>query len=273
GCNREFSSEDVDYDLVARSRLFHFGYPTLMDRFFAEGGGELEKMFARAAQTGAATSLDLTIPDPDSPSGKADWREILERALPHVDVFVPSAEEILATMAPEEYGRIASNAAGGDMIDAVPEGLLRELGGRLLDCGVKVLLIKAGHRGAYLRTGDVAALNAKGFELPDENWSNREMWAPAFALDREKVQNASGAGDAAVAGFLAAMLDGTTVEAAAKCAMLAGRDNLYGADALAGLPDWQGMAGELLSERAPASDLRLSTAFEFCEDTGVWNAK
>ena len=271
GCNKTFSCEDIDYGLVGRSRLFHFGYPTLMDRFFADGGVELEGMYARAKEAGAATSLDLTIPDPDSASGKADWQAILGRTLPHVDVFAPSIEETLATLAPSEYERIISQAGGDDVADAVPVQLIRDLGERILDLGVKVLLIKAGRRGAYLRTGNVAGLNESTLSLPPENWSNREIWAPPFAVDPGKMRNASGAGDAAVAGFLAAMLDGANAEAAGRYAMLAGRDNLYGADALSGLSDWQTMSAELRTETP--EDPGLSSAFEFCRDTGVWNAK
>ena len=38
----------------------------------------------------------------------------------------------------------------------------------------------------------------------------------------------------AIGGLLAAMLKGETVERAGRCAMLAGRDNLYGADTVSG---------------------------------------
>lgn len=34
GCNRTFTSAALDEPSIAASRLFHFGYPTLMDAFF-----------------------------------------------------------------------------------------------------------------------------------------------------------------------------------------------------------------------------------------------
>ena len=141
---------------------------------------------------------------------------------------------------PATYARLLARACGGDLIDAVPQELYRRLGDQLLGMGAKVLLIKAGHRGAYLRTGDVATLNAAtALRLPAGNWSHREIWSPPFPVDRARFRNACGAGDCAVAGFLAAMLEGMTLEQAGRCAMHAGGDNLYGVDAISGLVDWK----------------------------------
>lgn len=65
-------------------------------------------------------SLDMALPDSESPAGKADWQGILENILPHVDIFVPSIEEILFMLDRPQYARILSGAAGRDMVDAVP---------------------------------------------------------------------------------------------------------------------------------------------------------
>lgn len=241
GCNAEFSSTDIDYSVVARSRLFHFGYPTLMRGLYDDGGAQLENMFARVRELGVATSLDLSLPDPGSPAGKADWRSILKRVLPLVDVFVPSIEEMLFTLAPEEYERLSSEA-DGNIIDAIPQDLYRTLGKEIIDMGVKALLVKASHRGGYLRTGADTAL-----QLPARDWENRELWIPPCPVETTRMVNASGAGDAAVAAFLAALLNGEKPEAAGHYAMLAGRDNLYGADAVSGLSDWESMTGNLLA--------------------------
>ncbi len=240
GCNGIFTAKDVEWDAVQRSRLFHFGYPTLMASMFADNGCELQKMFARTRKHGVATSLDLTLPDPDSAAGKVDWRRLLAATLPHTDIFVPSIEEILCMLEPAAYTRLMARACGGDLIDAVPRDLYRQLGDQLLAMGVKVVLIKAGHRGAYLRTADVSALTAAtALRLPSANWSGRELWAAPLPVDRARFRNACGAGDCAVAGFLTAMLEGMTIEQAGHCAMRAGRDNLYGVDALSGLSDWK----------------------------------
>lgn len=244
GCNGIFTSRDVDYTVVARSRLFHFGYPTLMAAMFAHNGAELNKMFARTRKQGAATSLDLTLPDPDSPAGRVNWRRLLAAVLPQVDIFVPSVEEILGMLKPEVYARLVARACGGDVIDAVPRELYRSLGDQLLGMGVKVLLIKAGHKGAYLRTGDVSALAASRLRLPT-GWGGRELWADPLPVDRQRFRNSCGAGDCAAAAFLAAMLERMPPAQAGRMAMRAGRDNLYGVDAFAGLTSWKEMKRSL----------------------------
>jgi sugar/nucleoside kinase (ribokinase family) len=64
-------------------------------------------------------------------------------------------------------------------------------------------------------------------------------------VDDARVQNACGAGDAAVAGFLSALLEGETLERAGRLAATAGRDSLYGTDTLGGLRDWTTMVATL----------------------------
>jgi len=246
GCNGVFTSTDIDYDIVGKSRLFHFGYPTLMQGFFMDGGAELRQLFTRVHELSVATSLDMTLPDPDSPAGKADWPAILAAVLPHVDIFVPSIEEVLFMMEPKQYARMLSAAGGGDIMDAVPRELVANMGNRILALGVKVLMIKAGAQGAYLCTGDVGKFNtATALELPADNWSHRKLWIPAFPADSSRIKNACGAGDCAVAGFLSAILEGADIEMAGRYAMLAGRDNLYGVNALSGLSNWNRMIEEL----------------------------
>lgn len=247
GCNGLFTAADIDYATVGKSRLFHFGYPTLMKRMFAHGGAELRKMFRRVRELGVATSLDLTLLDPDGAAGKADWRRILTAVLPYVDIFAPSIEELLCLLEPRQYARILSAAGNGNVIDAIPRKLYDRLGSRILALGVKILMIKAGQRGAYLRTGDVQKLNAAtALKLSGGNWSRRAVWIPAFPADRRRMKNACGAGDCAVAGLLSAMLEGVDIERAGRYAMLAGRDNLYGVDALSGLSDWKSMTDTIL---------------------------
>ena len=242
GCNRVFTSADINYATVGKSRLFHFGYPTLMESLFMNGGAELRRLLARVRKLGVTTSLDMTLPDSGSLAGQTDWRNILETILPFVDVFVPSVEEIIFMLEPKHYARMLSNAHGGDIMDAVSPDLVARLGNRIMAMGVKVLMIKAGHRGAYVRTGDVWKLNAAtSLNLPAENWNDRDLWISAFPADPRRVRNACGAGDCAVAGFLSAILEGADIEKAGRYAMLAGRDNLYGIDSLAGLSDWRRM--------------------------------
>ena len=52
-------------------------------------------MFSNVKDLDVLTSLDMTLPDPESESGKVDWKRILTRVLPYVDIFTPSIEEIV----------------------------------------------------------------------------------------------------------------------------------------------------------------------------------
>jgi hypothetical protein len=56
GPNDTFRAADIPYEVVRRSRLFHFGYPPLMKAMVADAGAELAQMFARVQ------ALGVTIP-------------------------------------------------------------------------------------------------------------------------------------------------------------------------------------------------------------------
>jgi sugar/nucleoside kinase (ribokinase family) len=242
GCNAVFTAKDIDYQTVAGSRLFHFGYPPLMEKLWAGHGAELGKMFKQVRGLGVATSLDMTLPDANSPAGQADWGKILANTLPLVDIFMPGIEEILFMLEPDQYACLLAGADGRDMVDVIPREIYDGLADRILEMGVTVLMIKAGHRGAYLRTGDVAKLNStSALRLPAADWSHRKSWCEPFPVAPRRFKNACGAGDCAAAAFLTAMLEGVEIGKAARYAMLAGRDNLHGHDAYSGLTDWAAM--------------------------------
>lgn len=251
GCNGVFTSDDIDYETVAKSRLFHFGYPPLMKKLWISNGAELQRLLRRVKDLGVVTSLDMALPDPDSPAGAADWQSILAATLPYVDIFVPSIEEILFMMEPDQYARILADAAGCDMAAAIPYDIFERLADRILAMGVKVLMIKAGRRGAYIQTGDIGKLNSStALGLSAGNWEHRSLWAAPLPVDSRRFKNACGAGDCAVAGFLAALLNGEEIENASQYAMLAGRNNLYGVDAYSGLSDWSEMVDYIESDRS-----------------------
>ena len=249
GCSKIFDMDFIDFKAVTESRLFHFGYPPLLREFYLNGGIQLQDMFAKVQEMGVATSLDFSLPDLQSESGKQDWLQIMKRVLPYTDIFVPSLEEVLQIMKPGEYARIISSAGNSEIIDLIPLSIIREIGRTIIELGAKILLIKAGHRGIYLLTGDISGLNQKeGFNLPEEDWNHRELWCDAYPADPEKVKNATGAGDTAAAAFLSAILDGTTAETALKLAAIAGRNNLYCQDIYKEINGWQEMEKEIKSK-------------------------
>jgi sugar/nucleoside kinase (ribokinase family) len=241
GCNHILCADDIDYELVAKSRLFHFGYPPLMEKFWSDGGAELKKMLERVHAEGTVISLDMTLPDANAPAGKADWQAILTEVLPLVDIFVPSIEELLFMLEPELYAKTAKTAEDGGFINAIPLETYHLLAERVFALGVNILLIKAGHKGAYIQTNNIKELNNSALQLSDVEGCPNGIWLSPLAVDAERFCNASGAGDCAVAGFLTALLNDEKIITAGKYAMLAGRDNLYGQDAISGLTDWPRM--------------------------------
>lgn len=259
GCSHLFDIRHIDFDAVAQSRLFHFGYPPLLKQFYLNEGAQLIELFAVIQEMGVVTSLDLSLPDPESESGKINWPEIIKRVLPYTDIFVPSLEEALQIMMPDKYAAMQLTSRNADIIDLVTIPTIREIGKRIIDAGVKIAFIKAGHRGAYLLTGDVSSLNEKtGFNLQKERWNNQELWCNAFPIDTAKVKNASGAGDTASAAFLAAILDGEDAEHSLKYAAMAGRNCLYCTDIYRELDDWAQMREELKSVSVKISNLKLA---------------
>jgi sugar/nucleoside kinase (ribokinase family) len=245
GCNRVFTAKDVDYNIVGQSRLFHFGYPPLMEALWANDGLKLKELLKKARSAGAVVSLDMTLPDPDAPAGKADWPAILSGVLPLVDIFVPSIEELIFMLEPKRYSRMKKQTAGGDLIDAIVKEEYELISQKVLALGVKILLIKAGHKGAYLRTGDLSRIGTSSLSLSDRQGCPAGTWFSALPVETGRIRNASGAGDCAVAGFLTALLKDEKIMTAGQYAMMAGRDNLYGQDALSGLVAWPRMEKSL----------------------------
>ncbi|MBN1203014.1 MAG: carbohydrate kinase family protein [Anaerolineae bacterium] len=220
GANHTFGADDVPYDRLRNARLFHFGYPPYMARMYANTGAELEDLYRRAKATGVITSLDMALPDPNGPSGRVDWARVLARTLPHVDLFLPSLDELVYML--------RRDAAP---ISEQPDTLISEIAAQALNLGAGVVVLKLGDRGLYLRTGPDGAPHTD-----DPGWRNRELWAPCF--QPEPLVGTTGSGDATIAGFLAAVLRDQPVEAALTSAVAVGACNVEAADALSGVRSW-----------------------------------
>lgn len=248
GCNQLFDTGFINFDAISQSRLFHFGYPPLLKQFYLNNGSQMVEMFSKIQKMGVVTSLDFSLPDPESESGKIDWPSIMQRILPYVDIFVPSLEEVLQIMQPGEYAKIIASAVSADVINQVLTNTVREIGKRFIDSGIKILLIKAGHLGAYLLTGEVSSINKKTYlKLDKEKWDHCEIWCNAYKADPLKIKNSSGSGDTSVAAFLSAIIDGENPESAIKYAAIAGRNNLYCTNSYEDLSNWQEMTKEINS--------------------------
>ena len=258
GCNATFGADDVRYDALAPVRLFHFGYPPLMQRMYANNGAELATIFQRVKAMDITTSLDLSMPDPSSAAGRADWHTILGAALPRVDVFLPSAEEILLMLRRPIFDQLATQSKDTRPLDHMGPAMISELGQALLDMGAKIVGLKIGDRGLYLRTANAATLAQMGRSKVSDvaAWSDRELWAPCFAT---QVAGTTGSGDATIAGFLMGLLRGMVPEETLLAACAVGGCSVELVDALSGIRSWPETA-ERIATGWPRLPLALDKA-------------
>jgi len=205
GANDTFSADDLDYERLVGAKLFHFGYPPIMRRMYADGGCELAGIFRRVKELGLGTCLDMAKPDPNSPSGQVDWPRLLERVLPSVDIFAPSLEETLFMLDRPWYDRLSQALASGEFSDAADGAVLAELAEKLLEMGVAVVALKLGGNGLYLRTAvEIERLGwLESVGSADVGaWMGRELLGPCFQVE---VAGATGSGDCTIAGLLAGL--------------------------------------------------------------------
>ena len=240
GANETFCADDVPYDDLAGARLFHFGYPPLMPLMYADGGAALRAMFARVRGAGVATSLDLCVPDPDSDAGHIDWVEVLRQALPYVDVFAPSIDELLYMFDAPAHQRLQ---AGAPLASVADYARLAALGRRLTDMGAAVVAIKLADQGLYVRTtADLARMQAfcGRLGLQVDAWLDREVLSPCF--QPQPLSGTTGSGDATIAGLLAALLRGEGPCEAATSATAVGACSVEAIDPTSGIPAWTQVA-------------------------------
>jgi sugar/nucleoside kinase (ribokinase family) len=237
GANDSFGADDIDYAKLGGAGLFHFGYPPLMRRMFADGGGELSTLLRQVRARGLTTSLDMARPDPASDAGKADWRRILTEALPHVDLFLPSFDETLYMLDRRRFDEM-ERSGKADLNAQAEAGLLRALAEELIGMGAAIVGLKLGSQGMYLlTTSDRARIAAAGACAPKNHvaWAGRELLAPCFAVE---VVGTTGSGDCTIAGFLGAFLRGLSPEEVMTAAVAVGACNVEAPDATSGIPEW-----------------------------------
>lgn len=264
GANDTVSCADIDFASLEGASLFHFGYPPLMRRIYRDGGRELVELFRRMDAMGAVTSLDLAAVDPSSDAGSQDWRGILERVLPFVDLFEPSIEELCFMIDRPRYDRWreeGKNLERGLSVSADILPLADALTGMgagnfIIKCGAAGFFYRLGGRGgnggsdrdggrsggsigrmygspdASSGEGPLRRLERKlGRALPD--WAGREGFEKSY--EPAVVRSATGAGDTMIAAFLAAMVRGYSLDRCLRLAAATGASCVEAYDALGGI--------------------------------------
>ena len=268
--NDAYGVEDLDAGLIARCRLFHFGYPTLMRRMYRNGGKELRSILKSARRTGATVSLDTTLPDPASPAGPAPWRRIMARALPEVDIFLPSLEEALYMLDPKAFLSLKKKHRNADLTHVLTPGEYARVADTLLSMGPPVVALKAGDQGWYLKTAPRLDVSRMGRARPGNSadWAGRELWCPALRVGT--IASANGAGDASIAGFLTGFLKGLSPEMCLRAAVCLGWQNVQTLDAVSGIRSWTETLAILAANPPTVQVSGLSRAWKWMPHAQVW---
>ena len=233
GANNTFGYDDMDFDIVRRSKLMLFGYPPWMSKLYADKGAELTKILQKTRELNTTIALDLSLPDVDGYGDSIDWFAIVENWIPLSDIMVPSAEEIFYFLYKDKFLEKRANLGPKEtVLDNMSVEEISNIGKDLIKMGTAIAMVKCGHRGLYVRTAEQDRLKKLGSAgcADIENWANRELWFPVY--QEEKFVGALGSGDSAIAGFLSAFVWGHTIESSLRYANAAGSMNVTVPDGL-----------------------------------------
>ena len=161
GANARVQPGDMPDEVLQRAKIVFIAGTNVMPGFDGEPAAQVLR---RAREAGATTCLD-TVWD-----ATGRWMEIISPMLPHADIFLPSLAEAAEIVKETEPAKIAE---------------------KLMAYGIKVVGLKMGEHGCYLRTAD------------------EELRLPAFRVDSI---DGTGSGDAFAAGFLRGYLEGWPLE-------------------------------------------------------------
>lgn len=232
GCNATFGINDIDMDVLKKLDHIHFGYPPLMKNMYANDCEELVELMKKAKKFGLTTSLDLAMIDPFSETAKLDWKKMLKRVLPYIDFFVPSIEELGFMINRPQYDKWQKISGNDDVTkhislseDVIP------LADEAIKMGAKIVLLKCGIAGMYLRTSSENVMN---INLPKlKKWGGISMFEDSFVPDR--VLSGTGAGDTSIAAFLISALSGKSPKEALQYAAGTGASCVTEYDTISGL--------------------------------------
>ncbi|MBO7728855.1 MAG: carbohydrate kinase family protein [Oscillospiraceae bacterium] len=230
GANDAFSEQDITQEDLGGIDLLHFGYPPLMKRMFQQDGEELLCIMKKAHENGVITSLDMAAVDPAAEAGKADWKTILKKVLPFVDLFVPSFEELCFMLRRERYEELVRK--GGDLCLLTNTAELESMAEEALALGASCVMLKAGTAGIWYACKRYSRF-VRQLGLPVDQWEGKKGFIPSF--EPVAVRSATGAGDVAIAAFLTAMLRGDGLKSCVTLASAAGAACVEDYSALGGL--------------------------------------
>lgn len=267
--NDTFTSADIDFDVVADAKIFHFGYAPLMRETYINGGAELLKIMKTAKELGVTTSMDTAFPDPTSFAANQDWNAIFEKTMPYTDIFVPSVEELVLLSERPLYDKLA--AMEGGVINNVDLETVERIADRMIGFGAKIVMVKCSTKGMYLRTAGAEALAKMGPGAPKDvaAWADKRLYTGIYTV--ENMKSSTGAGDCSIAGMLAALLNGIAPEQALNMAIAAGAYCVTEIGAAAGIVAFDEMAAKVAGgwkKREPGME---RPGFSYMEEYDIYS--
>ena len=239
GANDTFGYDDLNFEKLKEADWFHFGYPPIMRKLYVDQGQELIKIFEKVKEMGITTSLDMAAVDEMSEVGRVDWKAILKHTLPFVDFFVPSLEELSFMLDRDLYDSLHNRAGEQDMTLFVKKEEIENLANQCILLGAKVVLIKCGAPGMYLKTAGWKVLEKINHDLmlDLEKWSDISYFEKSYVPNQ--VRSATGAGDTSCAAFLYAVTEGYSWQKCLQLATGTGASCVTQYDSISGLESFE----------------------------------
>lgn len=161
GANASLTENDVDFGLLKDTKILHVAGSFLMPGI---DGEPTARVLKKAQEMGITSSLDTAW------DSKGRWMSLLKPCLEYMDYAVPSIEEARMVTGKDDPADIAKV---------------------FMDHGVKIVGLKMGEDGCYIRSAD-EEIRIKKFDV--------------------NAVDALGAGDCFAAGFLTGVLNGWDLE-------------------------------------------------------------
>ena len=246
GASQRYGDTDIPEDLLNQNDMFHFGYPTGMTCMFEDSGETLSGIFQKVKQYGLTTSMDTSFPGVHTPAGKANWREILKKTLPYVDIFLPSFEEIYLMLYREEYLENMKTFPEMKMEQIFDIKLVQRIASELIKMGAGAVVIKCGEKGSYLKCADKKRIERFGKAVPEDTgaWDKKEIFTSPCKVN--DIVSTNGAGDTFVAGFLNALLRGMAPEETINFASASAAYRISHENGLRDVTDWQDIEQKII---------------------------
>ena len=191
GANGVFSIDDIDIELVKKAKIIFVTGSFLMNTF---DGKQTATFLKKCKELGKTTVLDVCW------DSKGRWGELINQALPYINIFMPSIDEAREISKETEVFRMAE---------------------KFIDLGVKSTVIKCGSDGCYVKE----CKDKEGYMIP--------------AFKNIKVVDTTGAGDSFCSGFLAALSKGMDFKTCALMGNATGAHSVMKRGATSGIKSFE----------------------------------